>query len=57
MTLNVTAFVDGAIFTPPDVVLQFKLARPLRLSFEAGIVVAVWMAQKPGMARTIKLAA
>lgn len=45
----VGAFVVGAIFTPPDVVSQFMLAMPLWLLYEAGIVVAGWMAksQKP----------
>lgn len=40
----VGAFVVGAIFTPPDVVSQFMLAMPLWLLYEAGIVVAGWMA-------------
>ena len=40
----VGAFVVGAIFTPPDVVSQFMLAMPLWLLYEAGIVVASWMA-------------
>jgi len=40
----VGAFVIGAIFTPPDVVSQFMLAMPLWLLYEAGIVVAGWMA-------------
>lgn len=40
----VGAFVVGAIFTPPDVVSQFMLAIPLWLLYEAGIVVAGWMA-------------
>ena len=40
----VCAFVVGAIFTPPDVVSQFMLAMPLWLLYEAGIVVAGWMA-------------
>lgn len=42
----VAAFVAGAIFTPPDVVSQFMLAMPLWLLYEAGIVVAGWMAGK-----------
>ena len=42
----VSAFVVGAIFTPPDVVSQFMLAMPLWLLYEAGIVVAGWM-KKP----------
>ena len=41
----VGAFVVGAIFTPPDVVSQFMLAMPLWLLYEAGIVVAGWMAK------------
>ena len=44
----VGAFVAGAIFTPPDVVSQFMLAMPLWLLYEAGIVVAGWMAKKQG---------
>jgi sec-independent protein translocase protein TatC len=43
----VGAFVVGAIFTPPDVVSQFMLAIPLWLLYEAGIVVAAWLAVKP----------
>jgi sec-independent protein translocase protein TatC len=42
----VGAFVVGAIFTPPDVVSQFMLAMPLWLLYEAGIMVAGWMAKK-----------
>ena len=42
----VGAFVVGAIFTPPDVVSQFMLAMPLWLLYEAGIVVAGWMAPR-----------
>ncbi|HEU0282412.1 MAG TPA: twin-arginine translocase subunit TatC [Gallionella sp.] len=45
----VAAFVVGAIFTPPDVVSQFMLAMPLWLLYEAGIVVAGWLEQKPDM--------
>ncbi|MBI3901391.1 MAG: twin-arginine translocase subunit TatC [Nitrosomonadales bacterium] len=41
----VGAFVVGAIFTPPDVVSQFMLAMPLWLLYEAGIIVAGWMAK------------
>lgn len=41
----VGAFVIGAIFTPPDVVSQFMLAVPLWLLYEAGIVVAGWVAK------------
>ena len=41
----VGAFVIGAIFTPPDVVSQFMLAIPLWLLYEAGIVVAGWVAK------------
>ena len=41
----VGAFVIGAIFTPPDVVSQFMLAMPLWLLYEAGIVVAGWVAK------------
>lgn len=40
----VGAFVIGAIFTPPDVVSQFMLAMPLWLLYEAGIVIAGWLA-------------
>jgi sec-independent protein translocase protein TatC len=40
----VGAFVIGAIFTPPDVVSQFMLAMPLWLLYEAGIVIAGWVA-------------
>lgn len=36
----VSAFVAGAIFTPPDVVSQFMLALPLYLLYELGIVMA-----------------
>jgi sec-independent protein translocase protein TatC len=36
----VSAFIIGAIFTPPDVVSQFMLAVPLWLLYEAGILVA-----------------
>lgn len=43
----VGAFVAGAIFTPPDVVSQFMLAMPLWLLYEAGIVVAGWVAKSP----------
>jgi sec-independent protein translocase protein TatC len=43
----VGAFVVGAIFTPPDVVSQFMLAMPLWLLYEAGIVVAGWVTNKP----------
>ncbi|MBI5438887.1 MAG: twin-arginine translocase subunit TatC [Nitrosomonadales bacterium] len=52
----VGAFVIGAIFTPPDVVSQLMLAMPLCLLYEAGIVVAGWMMQKPGMDKPIKVA-
>jgi len=52
----VGAFVAGAIFTPPDVVSQLMLAMPLCLLYEAGIVVAGWMTQKPGMDQPIKVA-
>ena len=45
----VGAFVIGAIFTPPDVVSQFMLAMPLWLLYEAGIVVAGWMAESTGV--------
>ncbi len=51
----VGAFVIGAIFTPPDVVSQFMLAIPLWLLYEAGIVVAGWMAagsKKPAEAES-----
>jgi sec-independent protein translocase protein TatC len=46
----VGAFIIGAIFTPPDVVSQFMLAIPLWLLYEAGIVVAGWMAGAPKQA-------
>lgn len=36
----VTAFVVGAIFTPPDVLSQFMLAVPMWLLYELGIVMA-----------------
>lgn len=36
----VSAFVLGAIFTPPDIISQFMLAIPLWLLFEAGVLVA-----------------
>ncbi len=42
----VASFVVGAIFTPPDVVSQLMLAVPLWLLYEAGIVVASWIAVK-----------
>ena len=45
----VGAFVIGAIFTPPDVVSQFMLAMPLWLLYEAGIVVAGWVAKPAGL--------
>lgn len=50
----VGAFVVGAIFTPPDVVSQLMLAIPLWLLYEAGIVVAGCMTQKPGIVGAIK---
>jgi len=43
----VGAFVVGAIFTPPDVVSQFMMAIPLWLLYEAGILVAGWVATPP----------
>jgi len=43
----VGAFVVGAIFTPPDVVSQFIMAIPLWLLYEAGILVAGWVATPP----------
>ena len=43
----VSAFIVGAIFTPPDVVSQCMLAMPLWLLYEAGIVVAGWIEKKP----------
>lgn len=46
----VGAFVAGAIFTPPDVVSQFMLAMPLWLLYEAGIVVASWLKERPAEA-------
>jgi sec-independent protein translocase protein TatC len=36
----VSAFVLGAVFTPPDIVSQFMLAVPLCLLYEVGILVA-----------------
>lgn len=48
----VGAFIAGAIFTPPDVVSQFMLAMPLWLLYEAGIVVAGWVAISPKEAET-----
>jgi sec-independent protein translocase protein TatC len=42
----VSAFVVGAIFTPPDVISQFLLAVPLWVLYELGIIVAS-MVSKP----------
>lgn len=39
----VSAFVIGAIFTPPDMVSQIMLAVPLWLLYEIGILVAQWV--------------
>ena len=36
----VSAFVVGAIFTPPDIISQFMLAVPLWLLYELGILLA-----------------
>lgn len=47
----VGAFVLGAIFTPPDIISQFMLAVPLWLLFEAGVVVAGLIEQKPNTIR------
>ena len=52
----VGAFIVGAIVTPPDVVSQLMLAIPLWLLYEAGIVLAGWITQKPGMDQPIKIA-
>lgn len=41
----VGAFVIGAIFTPPDIMSQVMLAVPLCLLYEAGIIVARFVAQ------------
>ena len=38
-----SAFVIGAIFTPPDVISQFMLAVPLWLLYEAGILAAAML--------------
>ena len=39
----VSAFVIGAIFTPPDIISQFMLAVPLWLLYEVGILVAAML--------------
>ena len=41
----VTAFVLGAIFTPPDVISQFMLAVPMWLLYELGIIIASFSAK------------
>ena len=46
----VSAFVLGAVFTPPDVVSQFMLAMPLWLLYEAGIIVASWTPRSAAVA-------
>ena len=43
----VGAFVLGAIFTPPDIVSQCKLAIPLWLLYELGLLVVRWLPQPP----------
>lgn len=43
----VGAFVIGAIFTPPDIMSQVMLAVPLCLLYEAGIIVARFVSNKP----------
>lgn len=42
----VTAFVVGAIFTPPDIISQFMLAVPMWLLYELGIIVAAFTGKK-----------
>lgn len=39
----VSAFVIGAIFTPPDIVSQFMLAVPLWMLYEIGLFTARWL--------------
>ena len=41
----VTAFVFGAIFTPPDIISQFMLAVPMWLLYELGIIIAGFSAK------------
>ncbi len=41
----VGAFVIAAIVTPPDVISQFMLAVPMWLLYEAGLLVAGWVAK------------
>ncbi len=41
----VGAFVIAAIVTPPDVISQFMLAVPMWLLYEAGLLVAAWLAK------------
>lgn len=41
----VGAFVIAAVVTPPDVLSQIMLAVPLWLLYEAGVIVAGWMAK------------
>jgi sec-independent protein translocase protein TatC len=43
----VTAFIIGAIFTPPDIISQFMLAMPIWLLFELGLIVASFSKQAP----------
>jgi len=40
----VSAFIIGAVFTPPDIISQFMLAVPLWLLYEVGVMVA-WFTQ------------
>jgi sec-independent protein translocase protein TatC len=47
----VSAFIIGAIFTPPDVLSQTMLAFPLWLLYEAGILVAR-LVSKPDQDKT-----
>ncbi|WP_297479247.1 twin-arginine translocase subunit TatC [Ferrovum sp.] len=51
----VSAFVVGAIFTPPDAVSQTLLAIPLWLLYELGIMVASRVAPKEEKAEPLKL--
>ncbi|KXW59223.1 twin-arginine translocase subunit TatC [Ferrovum myxofaciens] len=51
----VSAFVVGAIFTPPDAVSQTLLAIPLWLLYELGILVASRVAPKEEEAEPLKL--
>lgn len=43
----VSAFIMGAIFTPPDIISQFMLAMPIWMLFELGLIVASFTKQAP----------